>query len=139
MWSTPARDWKTQLAKALAREPDRIRSTVTPHVRADTIVIGVLRIDVDACQVAVNDDIVRLCPREFGLLRALAQHLGRVLSREQLLELVWPNPEAIDSNRTVDVHIRRLRVKLGDAAEFIHTVNGMGYKLAPTVAVSSKT
>jgi DNA-binding response OmpR family regulator len=54
-----------------------------------------------------------------------------VFSRSQLIELVWPDEiaGAIDSDRTVDVHIRRIRVQLGDAARLIQTIAGVGYKL----------
>ncbi len=66
--------------------------------------------------------------REFALLAALALNLGRVLTREQLLSSAWPDPERVD-NRTVDVHVRRVRVALGSAASLIETVHGVGYKL----------
>jgi DNA-binding response OmpR family regulator len=53
-----------------------------------------------------------------------------VLSRDKLIELAWPDPDRVNSSRTVDVHIRRLRFKLGEAAHLIRTVAGAGYKLA---------
>ncbi|MHB8375312.1 MAG: winged helix-turn-helix domain-containing protein [Vulcanimicrobiaceae bacterium] len=78
----------------------------------------------------MHDECIALKPREFALLKALVQNIGRVLTRELLLELAWPDPLRVNSNRTVDVHINRLRSKLGNAASLLCTVGGVGYKLA---------
>jgi two-component system response regulator BaeR len=94
------------------------------------IVIGPLSVDVEGHEASVDDSSVDLNRREFALLKVLAQNLGRVLTRDQLIELAWPEPQRVNSNRTVDVHIRRIRVKLGGAADLIRTVAGAGYKLA---------
>ncbi len=80
-------------------------------------------------EVAVESIPIKLKTREFALLAALAQNLGRVLTREQLLEAAWPDPQAVDDARTVDVHVGRVRVALGPAASLIETVHGVGYKL----------
>src|SRR5690242_13813701 len=81
-------------------------------------------------RVAVLDgaelDLTRL---EFALLAFLAEHPDRVFSRPRLLSLVW-GYDSISGARTVDVHVRRLRAKLGGRAELIGTVRGVGYKLA---------
>jgi DNA-binding response OmpR family regulator len=121
----------SELAKALASELDRLR-LIAPQVSQDEtrIIIGPLIVDLDGHEVVVDDSIVALNCREFALLRVLAENLGRVLSRDQLIELAWPDPQRVNSNRTVDVHIRRLRSKLGEAADLIRTVGGAGYKLA---------
>lgn len=124
-----ATGWTTQLAKALASELDRLRLLGPRQPPIELLVItGPLRIDIEACEVSVDGVSIKLKPREFAVLKALAQNLGFVLSRERILELGWPHPRT-DSNRTVDVHIRRLRVKLGVAGGLIETVFGFGYKL----------
>jgi DNA-binding response OmpR family regulator len=73
---------------------------------------------------------VALTPKEFDLLRALAGARGRVLSREFLLDRVWGYSRADEiESRTVDVHVRRLRVKLGSEGRRILTVKSVGYRL----------
>jgi DNA-binding response OmpR family regulator len=91
--------------------------------------IGALTVDEPRHQVAVGDTSVDLTVKEFGLLAALVRAGGRVLSREHLLDTVWgyANASEIES-RTVDVHIRRLREKLGAEAHRVVTVKGVGYR-----------
>ncbi len=91
------------------------------------IVAGPLAIDLVGCQVQLGRDIIELTATEFKLLKTLAQRRGRVQSREELLKVVW-GYEYIGYSRTVDTHIRRLREKLGAAAELVETVRGMGYR-----------
>jgi DNA-binding response OmpR family regulator len=89
---------------------------------------GVLEIDLAARQVRVTGREIALTRKEFDLLTDLLRHRGRVLSRERLLERVWgyDNP---GETRTVDVHIRQLRKKLGeDASAYVETVVGVGYR-----------
>lgn len=119
------------LAKALACELERLQ-LIAPRKAEDEnrIVIGPLCVDIDGYEALVHDASVGLKPREFALLKALAQNAGRVLNRELILELAWPDPLHVNSNRTIDVHINRLRSKLGDAASLLCTVGGVGYKLA---------
>lgn len=88
---------------------------------------GALRVDVDAREARVHDQRLDLTPREFDLLAFLVRHPGRVLSRDELLRKVW-GYDYVGETRTVDVHVRRLRAKLGDAADRIETVLGSGYK-----------
>ena len=87
-----------------------------PHVRIDT----------GSHKVSVDDRQVELTSIEFELLRALAEHAGRVLSREQLLEKVW-GYDYYGEVRVVDVHVGHIRRKLGDD-RFIATVRGAGYR-----------
>ena len=75
-----------------------------------------------------NDRTVELTYKEYELLALLLKHQGRVYSREQILDLIWGH-DYDGENRTVDVHIRTLRAKLGDSAQLIKTVRGVGYKL----------
>ena len=98
------------------------------------IVIGKLVIDVARHTVHVDGAAVLLTPKEFDLLRSLAEARGRVLSREFLLDRVWGYAAAGEiESRTVDVHVRRLRVKLGGEGSRIVTVKGVGYRLDPEV------
>ena len=89
--------------------------------------IGPLAIDMAAHTVSVNGKAVELTATEFKLLATLAQRRGRVQSRDQLLRDVWEYDAAIDT-RTVDTHMRRLREKLGRAADYLDTVRGVGYR-----------
>ena len=95
---------------------------------AEVIVFEGLRIDVPGHSVFAEGQRIDLTATEFKLLHRLAQRVGRVFSRDQLLQDVWDYTAEIDS-RTVDTHIRRLREKLGAAARFVETVRGIGYRL----------
>jgi two-component system, OmpR family, alkaline phosphatase synthesis response regulator PhoP len=90
---------------------------------------GELSIDLGRREVRVGDEEVQLAPKEFDLLWELLDHRGLVLTRDQLLERVWGYTFAGDT-RTVDVHVRQLRRKLGDASPIV-TVWGVGYKVTP--------
>jgi len=97
---------------------------------AAPVVSGRLVIDPDRHTVQVDAAAIELTPKEFDLLRALAEARGRVLSREFLLDRVWGYASAGEiESRTVDVHVRRLRMKLGDEGRRITTVKGVGYRL----------
>jgi DNA-binding response OmpR family regulator len=89
---------------------------------------GALRIDSGRREVTVDGEEIQLAPKEFDLLWELLDHRGLVLTRDQLLERVWGYTFAGDT-RTVDVHVRQLRRKLGDASPIV-TVWGVGYKVA---------
>jgi len=95
----------------------------------EVIVHGDLRVDAGRHEAYVGDREVQLAPKEFDLLWELLDHRGLVLTRDQLLERVWGYTFAGDT-RTVDVHVRQLRRKLGDASPIV-TVWGVGYKVAP--------
>jgi two-component system phosphate regulon response regulator PhoB len=89
-----------------------------------------ITLDVARHRVDVDGTPVGLAPREFALLQTLLESPGRVLSRETLLERAWGYARADEiESRTVDVHVRRLRAKLGDAGRRIVTVKGVGYQL----------
>jgi DNA-binding response OmpR family regulator len=93
---------------------------------------GDLVIDAGRREAKVGDTEVQLAPKEFDLLWELLDHRGLVLTRDQLLERVWGYTFAGDT-RTVDVHVRQLRRKLGDASPIV-TVWGVGYKVSPAPA-----
>ena len=95
---------------------------------------GDLVVDRDRHEVRIADRLVPLTSVEFRLLVALLEEDGRVLTRDQLLDAVYGQDEAEVLDRTVDVHIGRLRDKLGDDAErprYVATVRGVGYRAAP--------
>ena len=96
---------------------------------------GDLKIDAGRREVTVSGEHVQLAPKEFDLLWELLDHRGLVLTRDQLLERVWGYTFAGDT-RTVDVHVRQLRRKLGDACP-VATVWGVGYKVADDAALTS--
>jgi DNA-binding response OmpR family regulator len=95
---------------------------------------GDLVLDAGRRECHLGDEEIRLAPKEFDLLWELLDHRGLVLTRDQLLERVWGYTFAGDT-RTVDVHVRQLRRKLGDDAPIV-TVWGIGYKAAPAPASS---
>ncbi len=91
--------------------------------------VGGLEVDEGKHQVSVQGAVVELTVKEFDLLCALIKANGRVLNRDQILETVWGYSNAVDiESRTVDVHIRRLREKLGTEQARIVTVKGVGYR-----------
>ncbi|PKM75891.1 MAG: DNA-binding response regulator [Firmicutes bacterium HGW-Firmicutes-15] len=90
-----------------------------------------LEIDEIAHYVYVNKQSIDLTPKEFELLLYLADHEGRALKREQILNAVW-NYDYYGDIRTVDAHIKNLRLKLGDKGDYIQTVRGVGYRFEVT-------
>jgi two-component system phosphate regulon response regulator PhoB len=89
--------------------------------------VGDLTLDVAGHRLQLDGHEVRLTATEFRLLRMLMERKGRVQTRERMLSEVWGYSSDVDS-RTVDTHVRRLRRKLGDEAERIETVIGVGYR-----------
>jgi DNA-binding response OmpR family regulator len=114
-------------ARAVLRRADAPASGPSAPENA-VLEVGDLRVEVGGREVFVAGDGVALTPKEFDLLVALIEHRGLVLTREQLLERVWGFTFLGDS-RTIDVHVRQLRRKLGDSCP-IQTVWGTGYKVA---------
>ncbi len=92
------------------------------------LTIGPITIDRAEHQVFVDGDPVELTPTEFKLLLTLAERRGRVQGRAHLLETVWEAAPDIQT-RTVDMHVQRLRTKLGEAGDVIETVRGFGYRI----------
>lgn len=112
----------------------RLRAPAT--VQSDVVKIGPVRIDRAAHEVYVNGDIIDLTPTEYKLLLTLAERRGRVLARTLLLETVWEAAPDIQT-RTVDMHVQRLRAKLGAAGDMIETVRGFGYRINPGASKSA--
>jgi two-component system phosphate regulon response regulator PhoB/two-component system alkaline phosphatase synthesis response regulator PhoP len=109
--------------KAVLRRQEQ--KTVTTSISiADTV-----SIDLEKYEVLVNGKKAELTPTEFKILRLLSSKKGRVFTRNQILDYLWGQDKVAVLDRTVDVHIRNLREKLGEAARFIKNVRGVGYKL----------
>jgi two-component system phosphate regulon response regulator PhoB len=104
-----------------------LRSEPVPASETDRIVWKELCVDVPRHRATVKGKPLDLTATEFKLLTILAQRRERVQSRERLLQDVWEYDRLIDT-RTVDTHIRRLREKLGQAAKYLETVRGVGYR-----------
>ena len=100
----------------------------TPAPSSATLQVGPLSLDVGAHQAIHAGIPLKLGPTEFKLLTYFMQHVGRVHSRAHLLDAVWGNQVAIEE-RTVDVHIKRLREGLGEGSHLLETVRGAGYRL----------
>ncbi len=94
---------------------------------------GPLRMDLGAHQALLDGNELSLTPTEFRLLEALLKRRGRTQSRRQLLEKAWDVESDVSDRiqtRTVDMHVRRLRSKLGDRGDWIETVRGFGYRIS---------
>jgi two-component system phosphate regulon response regulator PhoB len=96
--------------------------------------MGDLQLDADTHRVSLADKPIKVGPTEFKLLQYLMRHPERVHSRGSLLDKVWGDHVYIEE-RTVDVHVKRLRESLGEAGHMIETVRGAGYRFTsnPTV------
>jgi DNA-binding response OmpR family regulator len=106
----------------------RIETSAAPSGPGKQIKAGPLTVDLARREARLGERLLDLRTKEFELLRALAEHQGMVLSREQLLDLAW-GFEYYGETRTVDVHVAHLRQRLGDGPVQIETVWGVGYKL----------
>ncbi len=112
----------------VARVHAILRRTAAPQTdRAPVTVFGDVVVDTGRREARVGDDVVPLATREFDLLVFLVENEGLALSRQQLLDGVW-GPDWYGDERTVDVHVRQLRKKLGDDLP-LTTVWGVGYRL----------
>ena len=112
----------------VARVRAVLRRTRKPSDESILKFDNILKIDLKKFEVFVNGKKINLTTTEFKLLKALAIRRGEVLSRNELLDYIWGN-EKIVIDRTIDVHIKHLREKLGKVGKFIKNVRGVGYKL----------
>jgi len=117
------RELVARVKSVLRRASPERRRTESEELRHGDLVINAGK-----REAYVGDEEIRLAPKEFDLLWELLDHRGIVLTRDQLLERVWGYTFAGDT-RTVDVHVRQIRRKLGDASPIV-TVWGVGYKVA---------
>src|SRR5262245_44659075 len=116
----------------LARVRAVLRRARPTDTKPEPLSAGTIALDPGTYAVAVGGAPVTLTPKEFDLLRALLDARGRVLSREFLLDRVWGYARAGEvESRTVDVHVRRRRAKLGEEGRRILTVKNAGYRIEP--------
>ena len=115
------------MMELLSRIRALLRRTETEN---GTLRCGILEVDPGQHIVRVRGQETILTQKEFEVLCLLLRNPGQVLSREQLIENVWGYAFTGES-RTVDVHVRTLRQKLGEAGVYIETVRGYGYKISP--------
>jgi two-component system phosphate regulon response regulator PhoB len=113
--------------KELVARAGAVLRRVRPALAAETLDYSGIEMDLAAHRVRRDGKSIQLGPTEYRLLRHFLENAGRVFSRQQLLETVWPHSEDIEL-RTVDVHIRRLRLALGEP-DIIRTVRSAGYAL----------
>ncbi|MCI7657378.1 response regulator transcription factor [Anaerotignum sp.] len=109
--------------KALLRRTEDLRPA-----KESRYVIGELTVNQKRHEVLVKGEAVTLTKKEFDMLCYLLENRGMVLTRDQLLNQIW-GYDFDGENRTVDVHIRTLRQKLGDCGTYIETIRGIGYKM----------
>jgi two-component system phosphate regulon response regulator PhoB len=115
----------------------RIRAVLrrrVPEASGGVVKMGDLQLDADTHRVSLVDKPLKVGPTEFKLLQYLMRHPERVHSRGSLLDKVWGDHVYIEE-RTVDVHVKRLRESLGEAGSMIETVRGAGYRLTLTPSV----
>lgn len=110
--------------QSILRRSTEVTTEPTKHLQ-----IGGIVLDIDRHEISIHGKPVELTATEFKLLHLLMERRGRVQTREHLLINVW-NYETEIETRTVDTHVRRLREKLGDEADWLETIRGVGYRMA---------
>ncbi len=117
------------MMELMSRIKALLRRSEVKEEKNDTYQVGPLFVSISKHIVKVNEEeITSLTYKEFELLSLLLQHQETVLSRDQILQSIW-GYDFDGESRTVDVHVRTLRQKLGDAGRLIETVRGFGYKI----------
>jgi two-component system phosphate regulon response regulator PhoB len=117
------------LVKRLA-EKKEAQAAASSGGRGKKLALRGLEVDLRTYEVRLDGELLSLRPLELKLLATLMGEPGRVFSRSELLREVWGISDAV-STRTVDVHVKRLREKLGRAADAVDTVHGFGYRARP--------
>ena len=108
----------------------RRQETLVARQTSEMFTLGKLKVDWARHRAFLGEEALELTSKEFHLLKALAEAKGRVLSREQLLDMAWDYEQASNvSTRTVDLHVSQLRRKLGPLARQLVTVKNAGYRL----------
>lgn len=109
------------------------RTTVAEKTRVRILSQGSVKLDLDKRRLSVSGRSVELTPREYALLEALMSYPGRTFTRDELLDRLYPQGEAVVIERVVDVHIGKLRQKIEpdpSNPQFIYTMRGVGYRFA---------
>jgi DNA-binding response OmpR family regulator len=114
----------------------RVKAVLRRHDRKEPetkkiLINNIMSIDLEQYDVEIDGKKIDLTPTEFRILQLLASKKGRVQSRDQILSFLWGEDKYV-IDRTIDVHIRHLREKLGNAAACIKNVRGLGYKIEET-------
>lgn len=117
------------IRELLARVKAVLRRSVENNTNSIINIENILKIDLQKYEVTVEDKPVSLTATEFKLLRIFAEKRGLVYSRDRLLGKLWGDDKLV-VNRTIDVHIKNLREKLGPAGKYIVNVRGVGYKIS---------
>ena len=122
------------LRELVSRVRAQLRRTYGDYASADSdsVLVSDLMLEQATGQVRRGDQVINLTPTEFRLLNYLARHRGQALSRAQIVEAVWGYAPDLESEKSVNVHIRRLREKIEIKSEepaIILTVPGIGYRL----------
>ncbi len=117
-------------AELVLRVKAILRRTGAKAERDEVLRVGDIAINRSAHTVALGEQAIDLTPTEYKLLILLAERRGRVQGRSNLLQSVWDAAPDIQT-RTVDMHVQRLRTKLGRAGDLIETVRGFGYRIRP--------
>jgi DNA-binding response OmpR family regulator len=111
-----------------ARVKAVLRRKVKIEEKAELVELGPVIMDMDKHEVSVKGKKIELTATEFNILHILAMKKERVLSREQILDNLWGSEKTV-VDRTIDVHIKHLRTKLGTAGKMIKNIRGVGYKI----------
>jgi two-component system phosphate regulon response regulator PhoB len=120
------------LRELVLRVSALLRRSAAPREAGTAMRFGLVQLDPEAFSVQIAEEHVTFTALEFRLLQVLLERRGRVQSRERLLEDVWGMSPEI-TTRTVDTHVKRLRRKLGPAADYIETLRGVGYRMRAEV------
>ncbi len=112
----------------MARVKAVLRRNLENNEKSIIVIEEILKIDLQKYEVKVNDEIISLTATEFNLLKIFSRNREMVFSRERLLTKLWGDDKYV-VNRTIDVHIKNLREKLGPAGKFITNIRGVGYKI----------
>ena len=124
------------LKELAARCRVALRRAAVGSAPADAYRDDNFEVEFDAFVVRYRGEEVRLTPKEFELFRYLVERRGRVVTRERLLSDVWGYDADVET-RSIDAHIRRLRLKLGSARDHIETIVGLGYRFVPNPSRSA--
>jgi DNA-binding response OmpR family regulator len=111
-----------------ARVKAVLRRKAKTGEKSEIVELGSIIMDMDKHEVSVKGKKIELTATEFNILHILAMKRERVLSREQILDNLWGSEKTV-VDRTIDVHIKHLRTKLGPAGKMIRNIRGVGYKI----------
>ncbi|MDF1610973.1 MAG: response regulator transcription factor [Stygiobacter sp.] len=118
--------------KIIARVKANLRKNELTSNNQNFVQHEFIKIDKEKHLVFINDEEIFFPKKEFELLKLLLENKGKILTRKKILESVWGN-EVFVVDRTIDVHIRKIREKLGDYSPYIETIKGIGYKFRESI------